>query len=81
MKWICENEKTLQTAPEFILSSNKLCTSAFKDHAKSEMHQKVCNLFTKSKAVSIIDYAPIARALEKMDTSTASNIKWKFEIA
>ena len=67
--------------PAFILGSNNLHTSTFKDHARSEMDQKVCSLFMKSKAVSVTDYAPIARALEKKDTTTASNIKWKFEIA
>ena len=45
------------------------------------MHQKACSLFMKSKAVSVTDYAPIARALEKMDAITASNIKRKFKIA
>ena len=35
----------------------------------------------KSKAVSVMDYAPIVRALEKKDATTASNIKQKFEIA
>ena len=28
--------------------------------------------------MSVVNYAPIARALEKMDASTASKIKWKF---
>ena len=67
--------------PAFILSSNNLRTSAFKDHARSEMHQNAYSLFMKSKAVSVTDYAPIARALEKIDATTASYIKRKFEIA
>ena len=35
----------------------------------------------KSKSVSVTDYAPTARALEKIDATDASNIKWKFKIA
>ena len=65
----------------FILGSKNLRTSAFKDHAKSEMHLKACSLFTRSKAVPAVDYAPIARALERMDANTASIMKRKFEIA
>ena len=30
--------------------------------------------------MTVVDYAPIARALEKMNASTVLNIKWKFEI-
>ena len=67
--------------PASIIASNNLRTFAFKDHARSEMHQKVCSLFMKSKAVSVTDCAPIARALEKIDATTVSNIKRKFEIA
>ena len=31
--------------------------------------------------MSVVDYAPIARALERMDATTASNMRRKFEIA
>ena len=44
------------------------------------MRQKACSLFTKSNAVSVVDYAPIVRALEKMNINTALNIKRKFEM-
>ena len=54
-----ESCKNYNTA--FILGSNNLRTSAFKDHTRSEMHQKACSLFMKSKAASVTDYAPIAK--------------------
>ena len=68
-------------SPVFILGSKNLRTSDFKDHARTKMHHKACSLFTKSKAASVTDYAPIARAFEKMDVSIMASVKRKFEIA
>ena len=45
------------------------------------MHLKACALFTRSKTVPVAEYAPIARALERMDAGTALGMKRKFEVA
>jgi len=43
----------------FILKSNNLWTSAFKNNANSKMHLKACSLCMKSKSVPVANYVPI----------------------
>ena len=65
----------------FVVGSKNLRTSAFKDHAASEMHKRAMLLHTKSKSSSVVEYAPIARAFATLDRDAESKLKRKFEIA
>ena len=56
-------------------------SSAFKDHARSDMHQRAILLLKKASAKDITDYAPIARAFSSIDSSTEERVKKQFEIA
>ena len=67
--------------PAFIEGSKNLRASAFKDHAKSDMHKRAMLLFKKSQSSQITDYAPIAKALCSLDPTTESKLKRKFDIA
>ena len=49
-------------SPAFIEGSKNLRASAFKDHARSDMHKQAMHLFKRSQSRSITDYLPIARA-------------------
>ena len=44
----------------FIEGSKNLRSSAFKDHAKSDMHQRAMLLLRKASAKTATDYSPIA---------------------
>lgn len=65
----------------FIDGSQNLRSSAFKDHAKSDMHQRAMLLLRKASAVAVTDYSPIARAFSSIDSATEERIKKQFEIA
>lgn len=65
----------------FIDGSRNLCTSAFKDHAKSDMHQRAILLAKKSDASDVTEYAPIAKALCTIDPVTEKRVRRKFEVA
>ena len=65
----------------YIVGSTNLRTSAFKDHASSDMHQRAILLFRKSQGAAVSEYAPIARMLTTLDTDAESMLKRKFEIA
>ena len=59
----------------FIMGSTNLCSSAFRDHGKSDMHQYAMHLHKKSCSKHITEYAPIVRVLCNMDDDTKSMIK------
>ena len=67
--------------PAYITGSKNLRASAFKDHAKSDMHQRAMVLFKKSQSSDVTEYAPIAKALSTLDASSEQRLKRKFEIA
>ena len=59
----------------FVVGSRNLKTSAFKDHAASEIHRHEVTLFGKEQSSgNPIEYAPIARALCKLDDAAAENL-------
>ena len=65
----------------FIEGSRNLRASAFKDHARSDMHRRAMLLFRKQSCTSVVEYAPIAKALCTLDASTEKRLRRKFEIA
>ena len=65
----------------FIEGSRNLRASAFKDHARSDMHRQAMLLFRKQSCTSVVEYAPIAKALCTLDASTEKRLRRKFEIA
>ena len=58
-------------------------TSAFKEHAETEMHKRAMALYRKQHSTNVCDYAPIAKCLlqPSMDEVTRVKLKRKFEIA
>ena len=67
--------------PAFIDGSKNLRTSSFKDHAGSSMHMRAMSLFKKQQSGDITEYAPIAKALLRMDSSSQETLKRKFDVA
>ena len=67
--------------PAFIVGSTNFRTSSFKDHARSDMHQRAMLLFRKSQTSDVTEYAPIAKALATLDATSEKRLKRKFEIA
>ena len=65
----------------FIEGTRNLRASAFKDHARSDMHRRAMLLFRKQSCTSVVEYAPIAKALCTLDASTEKRLRRKFEIA
>ena len=65
----------------FIDGSQNLRSSAFKDHAKSDMHQRAMLLLRKASAIAVTDYSPIARAFSSIHSATEERVKKQFEIA
>lgn len=65
----------------FIDGSTNLRTSAFKDHASSDMHKRAMTLFNKASGKKATEYAPIVRALLTMDEGTKRRVIKKFEVA
>ena len=61
--------------------SRALRASSFKDHARSDMHQRAMLLFKKSQSSDVTDYAPIAKALSTLDAGSELKLTKKFEIA
>jgi len=68
-------------SPAYIIGSKNLCASAFRDNAKTDMHQRAMVLFKKSQSSDITEYAPIAKALSMLDASSEQRLKRMFEIA
>ena len=48
-------------SPAFIEGSTNLRTSSFKDHARSDMHERAMRLLKKEQSSNVFEYAPIAR--------------------
>ena len=66
----------------FITGATNLWYSNFKDHAKTDMHSKAMSLYRqKTSSTSVVEYAPIARALSAMDKSLQEKMIKKFEVA
>ncbi len=65
----------------FIDGSTNLHTSAFKDHAHSDMHNRAMQLLQRANSKGVPDNAPIARALFSTSQSAQERIKKKFQIA
>ena len=68
-------------SPAYVEGSSNLRTSSFKDHAKSDMHERAMLLLKKVQSSDVCDYAPIAKAFYKMDAMTENRIKKKFDVA
>ena len=51
-------------------------TSAFKEHAETEMHKRAMVLYKKQHSTNVCDYAPIARSLLQplMDEATKEEV-------
>ena len=66
----------------FITGSKNLRTSAFKDHAGTEMHKRGMNLFRRQEcpARSALEFGQIAKALCEMDDGAAAIARRKFEL-
>ena len=65
----------------FIHGTFNLCTSAFKDHAKSEMHAMSMRLLRKEQSSSVTEYSPIAKAMYRMEENVEKQSKRKFDVA
>ena len=68
-------------SPAFIEGSKNLRVSSFKDHAASDMHARAMLLLKRSHSSDIREYAPIAKSLHSMDSSSEQRMKRKFDIA
>ena len=70
--------------PAFIEGTTNVRTTAFKEHAATDMHAHSMVLFKKQHARDITEYSPIAAALlhlQTMDETTQARMKRKFDIA
>ena len=72
---------TRNYSPAYVEGSKNLRASSFKDHARSDMHQRAMLLFKKSQSSDVTDYAPIAKALSTLDAGSELKLTKKFEIA
>jgi len=61
----------------FIEGTTNIRASTFKDHAATEMHQRAMSLEAKEKSASVMEYAPIARAMAHVNLSKADKVKIK----
>ena len=67
--------------PAFVVGSKNLRASSYKDHAATDMHKRAMLLFKKQSSADVTEYAPIAKALYKLDADTELKVKRKFDIA
>ena len=67
----------------FIHGTTNVRTSTFKEHATTDMHTRAMSLFKKQQSSSVLEYAPIARALTNlpMDERSKQRTKRKFEVS
>ena len=66
----------------FVTGAINLRSSNFKDHGRIDMHCKAMSLYhQKTSSLSVTEYAPIARALCKMDSILEQRLVRKFEVA
>ena len=50
----------------FIDGTTNVRTSTFKEHARTDMHTRAMSLFKKQQSSTVLEYAPIARALTNL---------------
>ena len=76
-----ESMRNYRTA--FIEGTTNVRTSTFKEHATTDMHTRAMSLFKKQQSSSVLEYAPIARALTNlpMDERSMQQTQRKFEVA
>jgi len=69
--------------PAFVEGTTNVRASTFKDHAATDMHRRAMALEAKESARSVMEYAPIARAMAQANLSEVAKlrIKKKFDIA
>ena len=67
--------------PAFVVGSKNLTASSYKDHATTDMHKRAMLLFKKQSSADVIEYAPITKALYKLDADAELKVKRKFDIA
>ena len=66
----------------FVTGATNLRSSNFKDHGRTDMHCKAMSLYRrKTSSLSVTEYAPIAKALCKMDSVLEQRLVRKFEVA
>ena len=67
----------------FIGGTTNVRTSTFKEHATTDMHTRAMSLLKKQQSSSVLEYAPIARALTNlpMDKRSKQRTKCKFEVS
>ncbi len=66
---------------DFIEGSINLRASSFKDHAKSDMHQRSMLLLKREQCSNMCEYAPIARSFFHTDEEAKIAMEMKFDIA
>ena len=64
----------------FIDGTSNVCTSTFKEHATTDMHTRAMSLFKKQQSSSVLEYAPIARALINLPMDERTK-KRKFKVS
>ena len=62
----------------FIDGITNVRTSMFKEHARTDMHTRAMSLFKKQQSSSVLEYAPIARALTNLPMDVRSKQKKGF---
>ena len=69
--------------PAFVEGTANTRTSAFKEHACTEMHKRSMALYKQQHSSNVCEYAPIAKALmmPSMDDLTRARLKRKFDIS
>ena len=77
------NDKLLSTRnynPAYVVGSTNLRTSAFKEHAASDMHQRAMVLLNKkSQGSAVVEYAPIAKMLTTLDVVDIALLEGEWE--
>ena len=69
--------------PAFVEGTANTRTSAFKEHACTEMHKRAMALYKRQHSSNVCEYAPIAKGLlmPSMDGLTRTRLKRKFDIS
>ena len=63
-----------------IVGSKNVRSSAFKEHADSDMHKRAMILFQQAHSTHVSQYAPIAKALTTIDPETEAKLKKIFDL-
>jgi len=61
----------------FIEGRTNVRASTFKDRAATEMHQRAMSLEAREKSTSVMEYAPMVRAMADANLSEAAKVKIK----